>query len=70
MRWDAVRRVLLGGLVALALVAGTTVAPPAGVARAQTGEGEIDPCAENPDFCWCFFNDCYDPDPDYVPERD
>jgi hypothetical protein len=60
MRWDIARRMVLGGLVALVLVAGTTLALPAGIARAQTDGGEFDPCADDPGFCWCFFfGDCW-----------
>jgi hypothetical protein len=56
MQRDAMRRFVLGGAVALLLVTGTAVAPTAGVARAQAGDGEIDPCADDPGFCWCFFS--------------
>ncbi|HZO25263.1 MAG TPA: hypothetical protein VFH48_04630 [Chloroflexota bacterium] len=56
MAWNAMRRAMLGGLLALALVTGSVLAVPAKPAMAQTDGGEIDPCAEDPYRCWCFYS--------------
>ena len=43
MDWHAVRRAVLGGLVAFGMVAGTVLTPPTTAAFAQEGEIDYDP---------------------------